>query len=42
VDLLADDFLSTSDKTTIALKSDGCRKRYEGVALIRSTINTRS
>jgi len=30
VDLLADDFLSTSGKTTIALKSDGRQKRYEG------------
>jgi hypothetical protein len=35
VDLLADDFLSTSGKTTIALKSDGRAKRYEGAALIR-------
>ena len=30
VDLLADDFLSTSGQTTIALKSDGKSKRYEG------------
>lgn len=35
VDLLADDFLSTSGRTTIALKSDGRQKRYEGAALIR-------
>ena len=35
VDLLADDFLSTSGKTTIALRSDGRAKRYEGAALIR-------
>ncbi len=35
VDLLADDFLSTSGQTTIALKSDGKSKRYEGAALIR-------
>jgi len=36
VDLLADDFLSTSGKTTIALKSDPVhRKVYEGAALIR-------
>jgi len=35
VDLLANDFLNTSGKTTIALKSDGRAKRYEGAALIR-------
>jgi hypothetical protein len=35
VDLLAEDFLSTSGKTTIALKSDGRQKLYEGAALIR-------
>ena len=35
VDLLADGFLSTSGQTTIALKSDGRAKRYEGAALIR-------
>ena len=35
VDRLADDFLSSSGQTTIALKSDGQNKRYEGAALIR-------
>ena len=35
MDLLANDFLSTSGRTTIALKSDGRQKRYEGAALIR-------
>ena len=36
VDLLADDFLSSSGKTTIALKSDPAkRKTHEGAALIR-------
>ena len=35
VDMLADDFLSTSGRTTIALKSDGHQRRYEGAALVR-------
>ena len=35
IDLLADDFLASSDKTTIALTSDGRGKRHEGAALIR-------
>jgi len=35
VDLLADDFLSTSGQTVIALRSDGRQKQYEGAALIR-------
>ena len=35
MDLLADDFLSTSGQTTIALKGDGRQKRYVGAALIR-------
>jgi hypothetical protein len=35
VDLLADDFLSTSGQTAIALASDGRQKRHEGAALIR-------
>jgi hypothetical protein len=35
IDLLADDFLSTSGKTTIALKTDGKTKMHEGAALIR-------
>ena len=35
IDLLADDFLSTSGKTTIALKSDPAKgKAHEGAALI--------
>ena len=35
VDLLADDYLSTSGKTTIALKSGQRSRRHEGAALIR-------
>jgi hypothetical protein len=35
VDLLSDDFLSTSGRTCIALPSDGQTKFYEGAALIR-------
>jgi hypothetical protein len=36
VDLLADDFLSTSGKTAIALQSDGQSRLYEGAALLQS------
>ena len=35
IDLLSEDFLSTSGKTCIALATDGKTKRYEGAALIR-------